>query len=196
MSLPRLYAKPDTPEEWQAWTFNHQANHFDIIAAGERYQQTSFTLATNLTTLAGNSVMSFASVPTASPGGIQNGMIVSDVTAPSAITAGSQVVAFSATEVQIGLPAASNINSGDSILFSPGTNVKALTTYQLSPIDPANLGFWLYNHAIMHQQINAVLGTSGFNLIDVDFEDPDQFAEWIQQNGDEHQRICAALGIG
>ena len=196
MSLPALYAQPDDPASWQAWAWNHQANHFDIIAAGQRYQQTSFTLTTNLTTLAGNSVMAFASVPTGSPNGIQNGMVVSDVTAPSAITAGSQVVAFSTTEVQIGLPAATNINSGDSILFSPGANVKALTQFQLSPIDPTAMGMWAYNHAIMHNQINAVLGTIGFNLLEVDFEDPDQLAEWMNQNASEHQQICTALGIG
>lgn len=196
MSLPALYAQPKDDQAWRAWAWNHQANHFDIVTAGQRYQQTTFTLTTNLTTLAGNSVMSFASVPVGGAGGIQPGMIASDTTTPSAITAGSQVVAFSATEVQIGLPAAANINSGDDILFSPGANVKALDQFQLSPIDPNNMGFWLYQHSIMHDQINQVLGRTGLNLLTYDLGDPDQFQEFLQANGSEHQDICSLLGIG
>lgn len=71
-----------------------------------------------------------------------------------------------------------------------------IAQYQLDPMDPQNLGFWLYTHQEMHNQINAVLGTSGYDLLSLDWQDPDQFALWLQQNGDEHQRISAALGVG
>ncbi len=192
MSLPQLYAQPQDDAGWMAWAWNHQANHFDIIQAGITLQQTSLTLVTNIGTLAGNSVMQFASVPTT----VQNGMTLSDTTTPSAIANGTQVVAFNATEIQMGIAAAANIGTGDNILFLPGANVKALTQYQLSPVDPNNLGVWLYQHSIMHAQINQVLGTQGFNLLSLDWQDPDQFEEWINMNGDEHVRICSALGIG
>ena len=191
MSLPALYAQPTDPASWQAWAWNHQANHFDIVQAGLALQQTSLTLATNIGSLAGGFVMQFAATT-----GVQIGMQVADVTTPSAITAGSEVVALNGTEVQIGLALAANVGNGDSIQFTPGTNVKPLTTYQLSPVDPDNLGVWLYQHQIMHNQINLVLGTSGYNLLSLDWQDPDQFQEWINENADEHQRICAALGIG
>lgn len=191
MSLPALYAQPTDIASWRAWAWNHQANHFDIVQAGTRLQQTSLTLATNIGSLAGGFVMQFAATT-----GVQIGMTVSDVTTPSAITAGSEVVALNATEVQIGLALAGNVGNGDDILFSPGANVKALDQFQLSPVDPANLGFWLYQHSIMHAQVNLILGRTGFNLLTYDFTDPEQFQEFLQANGSEHQDICAALGIG
>jgi hypothetical protein len=191
MSLPALYAVPQDDASWLAWAFNHQANHFDIITAGTRYQQTSVTLTTNIGSLAGGFVLGFAATS-----GVQIGMNVSNSSNPTYIPVGAEVVNFNATEVQIGLPIAHNILSGDNILFSPGANVRALAQYQLSPIDRDNLGMWLYTHSIMHSQINQVLVTQGFNLLDYDWDDPEQFQEWLQANGDEHVRICSALGIG
>ena len=191
MSLPALYAQPTDAASWKAWAWNHQVNHFDIVAAGTRYQETSLTLATNIGSLAGGFVMQFAATT-----GVQLGMTVGDTTTPSAITAGSEVVALNATEAQIGLALAANVGNGDDILFSPGANVKALDQFQLSPIDPNNLGMWLYQHSIMHNQINLVLGRTGLNLLTYDFSDPDQLQEFLQANGDEHVQICSLLGIG
>lgn len=191
MSLPALYAQPTDPASWQAWAWNHQANHFDIVQAGLALQQTSLTLATNIGSLAGGFVLGFAATA-----GVQVGMAVSDTSNPTYIPNGAEVVNLNATEVQIGLAIAHNILSGDNILFGPGANVKPLTIYQLSPVDPAALGMWLYNHQTAHNQINAVLGTQGFNLLSYDFSDPDQFQEFLQANGDEHVRLCSALGIG
>lgn len=71
-----------------------------------------------------------------------------------------------------------------------------LAQYKLDPLDPANLGLWLYYHQAMHNQVNALLGTSGFDLLELQWDDPDQLQEWLQLNGDEHQRISAALGVG
>ena len=71
-----------------------------------------------------------------------------------------------------------------------------LAQYSLDPMDPNNLGYWLYQHQEMHNQVNAVLKTSGYDLLALDWDDPDQFSEWLLLNGSEHQRICAALGIG
>ncbi len=191
MSLPALYAVPQNDADWLAWAFNHQANHFDIITAGTRYQQTSVTLTTNIGSLAGGFVLGFVATT-----GVQIGMNASNSSNPTYIPVGAEVVNFNATEVQIGLAIAHNILSGDHILFSPGANVRALAQYQLSPLDPNNLGMWMYNHQIMHSQVNQVLGTQGFNLLGFDWSDPDQLQEWLNQNGDEHVRICAALGIG
>ena len=192
MSLPQLYALPTDPASWQAWAWNHQANHFDIIQAGTARQQTSFALVTTAQTLSGNSVMEFASVPST----IQNGMSLADTTNPASVAGGALVTGFNASLVQMGIAAAGNINLGDNINFLPGTNVLALTQYQLSPVDPDNLGVWLYQHSIMHAQINQVLGTIGYDLLSLDWDDPDQLAQWINQNAEEHLRICGALGIG
>ncbi len=191
MSLPALYAVPQNDADWLAWAFNHQANHFDIITAGTRYQQTSVTLTTNIGSLAGGFVLGFVATT-----GVQIGMNASNSSNPTYIPVGAEVVNFNATEVQIGLAIAHNILSGDHILFSPGANVRALAQYQLSPVDFNSLGFWLYNHSIMHSQINMVLGRSGLNLLTYDLSDPDQLQEFLQANGDEHVQICSLLGIG
>jgi len=68
--------------------------------------------------------------------------------------------------------------------------------FVLSPIDPDDLGMWLYNHQVAHDQINAALGTTGYNLLEMDWRDEDQFAMWLRLNATEHQRISAALGVG
>jgi hypothetical protein len=75
-------------------------------------------------------------------------------------------------------------------------NIFGLQQFVLSPIDPENMGAWLYQHQISHDQANAALGTSGYNLIDLDWKDESQFAMWLRLNATEHQRISALLGIG
>ena len=71
-----------------------------------------------------------------------------------------------------------------------------LTQFCLDPMDPDNLGLWLYQHQEMHDQVNALLATTGYDLLSYDWDDPDEFAEWLRLNGDEHTRINAALNIG
>ncbi len=71
-----------------------------------------------------------------------------------------------------------------------------LTQFCLDPMDPDNIGFWLYNHQIAHNQANYVLGMSGYDLLSLDWHDQEVFSSWLLLNADEHQRISAALGIG
>lgn len=75
-------------------------------------------------------------------------------------------------------------------------NIIGLQQFILSPVDPDELGMWLYNHQVAHDQVNQALGTTGYNLLALDWKDPDEFAMWLRLNGDEHTRISAALGIG
>jgi hypothetical protein len=72
----------------------------------------------------------------------------------------------------------------------------SLTTFLLSPVDQNNIGIWLYNHQIAHNQANIALGTKGYDLLSFDWSDEDQFSEWLRFNGDEHVRISAILGLG
>jgi hypothetical protein len=113
VSLPYLYSQPRSEDDWQSWSFNHAANHYDWIPAAQRLK-----------------------------------------------------------------------------------NVTGFGQFILSPVDPSDLGMWLYNHQVAHDQINAAIGTKGYNLLALDWKDPDQFAEWLRMNGDEHVRISAALGVG
>ena len=74
-------------------------------------------------------------------------------------------------------------------------NITGVQQFLLSPIDQNNFGIWLYYHQTMHNQTNIALGTSGFNLLQLDLKDPDSVKEWLVLNGDEHQRFNAALGV-
>jgi hypothetical protein len=74
-------------------------------------------------------------------------------------------------------------------------NKISLNAFPLDPIDPGNLGQWLYQHAVMHAQMDLVLGIAGYDLLDLDWRDPDQLAEWIGFNADEHVQAGRILGI-
>ena len=67
-------------------------------------------------------------------------------------------------------------------------------------LDPINLedgfGTWLYQHQAMHNTQNSALGTAGFDLTDVDWQDQGQFASWIQDNENEHYQWATILGVG
>lgn len=71
-----------------------------------------------------------------------------------------------------------------------------LTQFCFNPLNPDALGVFLYQHQIAHNQANALLGFPGFDLLSLDWQDKEAFAEWILLNGDEHQRISAALNLG
>jgi hypothetical protein len=71
----------------------------------------------------------------------------------------------------------------------------SLNPYPLDPVDIRNLGVWLYNHAVMHTQMDLVLGIDGYDLLDLDWNDKDQLIEWINFNSDEHIQASRILGI-
>jgi hypothetical protein len=190
MGLPYLYAAPTDAASWRRWSFNHAANHFDMLNAAQLLQQAEATLVTNAVTLVGHNTLQFAAV-----NGVKNGMNISDVTTGTAIPVGTVVQAFNTTQVQMSENAAVQVNNGDTILFSPGAVIQ-LAQYILDPMDLNNLGFWAYQHQSSHNQLNAVLGTEGYDLLSYDFQDPDELKEFLRLNGDEHQRLSAALGVG
>jgi hypothetical protein len=70
-----------------------------------------------------------------------------------------------------------------------------LNPWPLYPFDPDNLDQWLYQHAIMHVQMDAVLAIDGYNLLDLDWRDPDQLREWISFNANEHTQASRLLEI-
>ena len=71
----------------------------------------------------------------------------------------------------------------------------SLNPWPLDPFDPNNLGEWLYQHQIMHQQMDAILGIAGYDLLGLDWSDPDQIVEWIGFNSNEHVQASKILGI-
>lgn len=74
----------------------------------------------------------------------------------------------------------------------------ALSAYILDPFDPTNPSgsdAWAYQHQLMHNAQNLVLGISGFDLSQIDWHDQNQVAAWIALNANEHVQAAAILGV-
>jgi hypothetical protein len=71
-----------------------------------------------------------------------------------------------------------------------------IPSYVLDPVNPNDMQQWLYQHQLMHQDMDAVLGIAGYDLLDVDWRDPGQFAGWIEDHANEHVQAGAILGLG
>lgn len=71
-----------------------------------------------------------------------------------------------------------------------------LPEYLLDPVDPDETGTWQRLHQAMHQDMNSLLGTSGFNLLGLDWHDDNRLAAWIQLNAVEHRQVSNILRLG
>ena len=71
-----------------------------------------------------------------------------------------------------------------------------LASYVLDPLDPNNSEVWLYQHQQMHQQLDTVLQISGYDLLDVNLQDKNEFAGWVFLNASEHYQAAQILEIG
>lgn len=72
----------------------------------------------------------------------------------------------------------------------------ALPEYLLDPLDPTNPGVWERQHQTMHQEMNALLGLEGFDLLGIDWDDQNKLAAWIQLNAVEHRAASDFLRLG
>ena len=72
----------------------------------------------------------------------------------------------------------------------------ALPEYSLDPIDPNDTSTWEYQHQLMHDQQNTLLGISGQDLTGVDWKDQRILAAWVQLNVNEHFQASDILEIG
>lgn len=72
----------------------------------------------------------------------------------------------------------------------------ALPEYALDPFDPTDETNWEYLHQQMHDQMNAVCGVEGNNLLLVDWQDENARAGWIQLNATEHRQVSDFLSVG
>jgi hypothetical protein len=76
---------------------------------------------------------------------------------------------------------------------------RQLDSYVLDPIRPHdedNFQAWLYQHQVMHQQMDAILGIQGYDLLELDFSDDGLTAGWVQSHAIEHQQAGQILGLG
>jgi hypothetical protein len=72
----------------------------------------------------------------------------------------------------------------------------ALPEYILDPVDPSDTSQWEYQHQLMHDNQNQLLGISGQDLTGVDWNDQRLLAGWIWLNANEHYQAAAELEIG
>lgn len=70
-----------------------------------------------------------------------------------------------------------------------------LTPYILDPLNPDDMLLWEYQHQIMHNQMNSVLGIAGQNLVGIDWKDPEALSDFIDVNASEHLQANTILGI-
>jgi hypothetical protein len=72
----------------------------------------------------------------------------------------------------------------------------ALPEYILDPIDPNDTGQWEYQHQLMHDNQNAILGIAGQDLTGVNWNNQNELAAWIFLNMNEHFQASNILEIG
>jgi hypothetical protein len=72
----------------------------------------------------------------------------------------------------------------------------SLPEYALDPINPDDPGDWEYQHQIMHDNQNSLLGIKGNDLSQVDWKNQNLLAGWIWLQGNEHYQAAAILEIG
>lgn len=71
-----------------------------------------------------------------------------------------------------------------------------LDEWVIDPFDPNSDDTWIYQHAIMHNQMDSVLGIAGYDLSTLDWQDPEILASWINANQTEHYIAGNILGLG
>jgi hypothetical protein len=67
--------------------------------------------------------------------------------------------------------------------------------YVLDPINSADVGTWLFQHQDLHSQMDAILGISGYDLLDVDLTDEGQLSAWIWLVANEHYQAADITGV-
>ncbi len=72
----------------------------------------------------------------------------------------------------------------------------ALPEYILDPINIEDSGTWEYQHQLMHDNQNEILGITGQDLTGIDWKNKNELSAWIFLNSNEHVQASNILGIG
>lgn len=68
--------------------------------------------------------------------------------------------------------------------------------YPIMDADPDNLDDWLQIHQVEHQAFSAATGLDNpFNLLDLDFNNEEQFYDWLSTHLLIHEQLVANLGL-
>jgi hypothetical protein len=72
----------------------------------------------------------------------------------------------------------------------------ALPEYILDPVNPDDTGDWEYQHQLMHDNMNSLLGIVGQDLTGIDWKDQRILTAWVFLNANEHMQASNILEIG
>jgi hypothetical protein len=72
----------------------------------------------------------------------------------------------------------------------------ALPEYILDPVDINDTGTWEYQHQLLHDTQNQLLGIEGQDLTGIDWKNQNELAGWIFLNSSEHFQASEILEIG
>lgn len=70
-----------------------------------------------------------------------------------------------------------------------------LPSYILDPIDTSRNSAWDDNHLIMHNNTDAILGVSGYDISEVDWSDRESIPGWIWLHYQLHYAEAQASGV-
>ena len=72
-----------------------------------------------------------------------------------------------------------------------------LPMFVMDPIPLFNIGQWLYQHQVLHNNNNAALQTGlSSDLTQVNLDNAEEVASWIWLDASEHRLWGNALGVG
>lgn len=71
----------------------------------------------------------------------------------------------------------------------------SLPVWLLDPIPTNDIATWARRHQEAHNTQNALLGITGNDLIDVDWQKEDQLANWIFMHAEEHYQAYSILEL-
>lgn len=87
-----------------------------------------------------------------------------------------------------------HVQVSDWIAANKNLSVERYVLYPMPPLD--DLGTWIINHQSWHTQIDAILGVSGYNLLDVDMQNRDALQAFLFLHGEEHRQWARITGLG
>ena len=89
-----------------------------------------------------------------------------------------------------------NQDSHERIITAVNSSKKTnLEQFNLDPLDPSDLQTWLEQHQQLHNDMNAALGLTGYNLNTISFEDAGSVQLWVQLHVQEHLAAHQKLGL-
>lgn len=71
-----------------------------------------------------------------------------------------------------------------------------LSSFILDPMNPEDMVTWSANHRIMHREMQTILGIPGYDLSDLDWQDPRGTEIWLNRNFVTHAAAGQILDIG